>query len=109
MPRILALARPEFCLGLALAGAACRPCLRPEDLLPALGGTSGEAGIVIVEESLFAGLEPRLRKDLLRRAHPLLVPVPGELLWSGAGEAPVDDLLARLVRQAIGYRINIKL
>lgn len=111
MPKMLVVARADLCLGYSLAGVEYTACLNRAEALEAIGRavSSKEAGIVIVEQELLEGAEPRLLRDYRKSARPLIVPLPGKLVWRDAEEAPSDDLIAKLVRQAVGYRINIKL
>lgn len=100
--------RPAVSAGFALTG------LRPVE-----AETSGQAvnrvlalandpatGVLLVEDTLHAALPPEVRRDLARRALPLLVPFPGPH-WV-AGEEGIDRYIADLLRQAIGYRVRLK-
>lgn len=100
--------RPPVAPGFALAG------LRPVEV-----DTAGQAvnrilalaadpatGLLLVEDTLHAALPPEARRDLARRAVPLLVPFPGPQ-WT-AGDEGVDRYIADLLRQAIGYRVRLK-
>jgi vacuolar-type H+-ATPase subunit F/Vma7 len=111
LSELLVVARVDLCLGFALAGVVCVACHGRDEALEAIGRAtiSGRAGIVIVEEELLEGADPRLRRDLIKRARPLIVVLPGALMWKDAEDVSRDDLVARLVRQAVGYRINIKI
>ncbi|MFA6505938.1 MAG: V-type ATP synthase subunit F [Treponemataceae bacterium] len=111
MPKVIAVAHSDLCLGFSLAGVECVPCVNRDGALEAIGNAiaSSDTGIVIVEEELLEGTDPHLRREFLKRARPLIVPLPGALIWKDTEERPSDDLVARLVRQAVGYRLNIKL
>jgi len=110
LPRVLALAREELCLGFALTGLECKACAGKDEAVKAIveAADAGDVAILIVEEWLLEGIDPRMRAEFQRRAKPLLVAVPGELAWEVAeGRAP-DDLVADLVRRAVGGRIGIR-
>ena len=111
MSRILALVRPDFRAGFALTGIDVGKVSDAHELRAALevalGGTT--YGIVIVEEELMAGLEEADRAAFASVNVPLLMEVPGALLWKEAAEAPAEDYVARLIRRAVGYQLNIKL
>ncbi|MDP3179634.1 MAG: V-type ATP synthase subunit F [Spirochaetaceae bacterium] len=107
---MLAIAREELCLGFALAGLECKACAGKDEAVKAIVGAadSGDVAILIVEEWLLEGIDPRMRAEFQRRAKPLLVAVPGELAWECAeGKAP-DNLVTDLIRRAIGGRIAIR-
>jgi hypothetical protein len=40
---------------------------------------------------------------------PLIIEVPGTIQWREEQALPFDDYVARLVRRAVGYQLNIKL
>jgi vacuolar-type H+-ATPase subunit F/Vma7 len=83
------------------------PAMGREALLEAAGNP--EYGLLIVVESLLETFEERNREALLARNVPLIIPIPGELRWSGGGEPPADEYVAALIRRAVGYQLNIKL
>ncbi len=78
-----------------------------EALLAAMEGK--EHGLVIVDDGLMAGLDEKTRLAVAARNLPLVVPVPGRLLWRDAEALPDDDTVARLIRRAVGYQLNIQL
>ena len=48
-------------------------------------------------------------RQLLSVTVPLVIAVPGALEWKETAEAPEEDYVARLIRRAVGYQLNIKL
>lgn len=99
--------RPAVAAGFTLAG------LRPVEV-----ETPGQAqnrvlalaaepatGVLLVEDVLHDQLPLELRRELARRALPLVVPFPGPH-WRAAEEG-VDRYIAELLRQAIGYRVRL--
>jgi vacuolar-type H+-ATPase subunit F/Vma7 len=64
---------------------------------------------VIVEEELLNGMEEADRRALEASTVPLVIAVPGAMAWQGGEEPPSDDYVARLIRRAVGYQLNIKL
>ena len=111
MSRILALVRPDFGSGFALTGIDVGPVADVDELRPALAAAIGgtKYGMVVVEEELMAGLEEHERASFLAVTVPLVIEVPGALEWKEEPEAPAEDYVARLVRRAVGYQLNIKL
>ena len=111
MSRILALVRPDFGSGFALTGMDVGRVADAGELRSALGAAVGGTtyGMVVVEEELMAGLDESDRAALLSVTVPLVIEVPGALEWKEAGGAPAEDYVARLIRRAVGYQLNIKL
>ena len=111
MSRILALVRPDFGAGFSLTGVDVGRVADARELRPALAAAVGgmRYGMVIVEEELMAGLEEAERAAFAAVSVPLVIEVPGALVWKEAAEAPAEDYVARLIRRAVGYQLNIKL
>ncbi len=111
MRRVLGIFRDELAAGFTLAGvevSRVRDSAGAREVLQ--GVTDGtEYGLVIIEESLLEGLEERERERLDALNIPLVVPVPGELRWRTEAEPPADDAVARLIRRAVGYQLDIRL
>lgn len=105
--RVQVLCRPALAPGFALAGL--RPVLAtsPGEATAAIRALTAQpdAGVLLVDEGLHEQLPPELRRDLARRALPLVVPCPGPR-WGGP-EAGLDRYIAELLRQAIGYRVRL--
>jgi len=101
----------ELALGFSLTGVEVVPA---RDSVIALGAVQelvagGEAGLIVIEESLLEGMEERTREELLDSSVPLVVPIPGELTWRDVEELPPDDYVAELIRRAVGYQLDIQL
>lgn len=105
--RVQVLCRPALAAGFQLAG-----------LRPRTAGTAGEAamaireltsrpeaGVLLVEDGLFDALPADFRRELARRALPLIVPFPGPR-WLPTEEG-ADRYISELLRQAIGYRVRL--
>ena len=111
MSRILALVRPDLSSGFALTGIDVQRVADTGELRSALTGAveGPRYGMVVVEEELMAGLEQAERAAFGAVTVPLVIEVPGDLAWQEAAEAPEEDYVARLIRRAVGYQLNIKL
>jgi vacuolar-type H+-ATPase subunit F/Vma7 len=111
MPRVLAVLGGEAALGFALTGMEVLRVLDPAAAGPALreAAENAEAGLVIVEEALLTALEPGERERLLASSRPLFIPVRIDLRWVPEGQSPEDDYVAKLIRHAVGYQLNIQL
>ena len=110
MPKITAVVKEDLGLGFALAGVGYRSCSTSDEALSMIQTLMADRdqAIVIVEEDLLDGVEAHVRADLLKRTVPLIVPVPGSMEWKDTEETHRDDVVARLIRQAVGYQLNIQ-
>jgi len=111
MPKVVAVLGPEAALGFALTGVEVirvpDPAAARDVLLEAVGNR--EHGLLIVEEALLDSLDSASREALLARNVPLIVPVRLGLRWASEGKLAEDDYVARLIRHAVGYQLNIQL
>jgi vacuolar-type H+-ATPase subunit F/Vma7 len=103
--------RADFGAGFSLTGIDVGRVADARELRPALSVAVNGAqyGMVIVEEELMAGLDEAERAAFAAVNVPLVIEVPGVLLWKEAAEGPAEDYVARLIRRAVGYQLNIKL
>ncbi len=111
MSKVLALVREDLGSGFSLAGVEIRKVADAAALRPALEAAFATRayGIVIVEEEMVTGLGEEARASLRARTLPLVLTVPGEMTRREGEEAAADDYVARLIRRAVGYQLNIKL
>jgi vacuolar-type H+-ATPase subunit F/Vma7 len=111
LSRILALVRPDFGAGFSLTGIDVGRVADARELREALSAAvdGTRYGMVIVEEELMAGLDEAERAAFGAVSVPLVIEVPGALVGKEAAEAPAEDYVARLIRRAVGYQLNIKL
>ena len=111
MSRVIAVVRPDLGSGFALAGVEVAAAADPAAARSALEGVmaGGAYAMVIVEEELLRGMDEAERRALEASTLPLIIEVPGAMAWREREEAPSDDYIARLIRRAVGYQLNIKL
>jgi len=108
--KVLAIGGADFCAGLALAGIEVRPADHAavaEALSSAIG--SGEYGIIIIDEDLSDGLDEMMRLRTSGRNIPLVIAVPGRMRWHDTERSSRDRRIAALIRQAVGYQLDIQL
>jgi len=102
--RVRALCRPELAAGLRLAGLEPEVTTEPAVAFLARLRAEGRTGVLLVQQTLHAGL-PR---ETGRAAHalPLVVALPDP----GAAEGPsaAEEELLEIVRQAVGYRVRLR-
>ncbi len=83
MSRVLAILREDLGSGFALAGVEVQKARDPdagrEALRAAIAG--GAYGIIVVEEELLRSLSPETRDQINAAAVPLVIAIPGEMLW----------------------------
>jgi len=105
---VQALCRLETAPGFALAGLA-----------PQEAATAGEGarkllemldlpgiGVLLVEEPFYAALPEESRRQLGRRALPMVVPFPAPA-WTERAAGP-EAYILEILRQAIGYRVRLR-
>ena len=110
MSRVLAILSEDLGTGFALAGVEVVKTRdlggAREALRTAMGG--GTYGLIVVEEELLRSLPQERRDEINAAAVPLVIAIPGEMLWREEA-GPADDYVARLIRRAVGYQLNIRL
>lgn len=111
MLKVLAISEKELARGFALAGLETWTVSDTKQASEVLSKviSDGEYGIVIMDEKFSSGLDKRVIMALSRSNAPMLVSVPAELRWRDTETLPHDDYVARLIRRAVGYQLDIKL
>jgi vacuolar-type H+-ATPase subunit F/Vma7 len=111
LSRILAVLREDLGSGFALSGVDVQPVADAAGLRSALDdAVAGRScGMVIVEEELMRTLSAETRAGYASITVPLIIELPGSIQWREEQGLPFDDYVARLVRRAVGYQLNIKL
>ncbi|MEJ2704303.1 MAG: V-type ATP synthase subunit F [Sedimentisphaerales bacterium] len=111
MSKVLAISEKELAKGFALAGLETWMVSDAKEASEALAKiiSGGEYGIVIMDEKLSSELDKQVKTALSRSQGPMLVSIPAELRWRDTERLPHDDCVARLIRRAVGYQLNIKL
>lgn len=111
MLKVLAISDKELARGFALAGIETWAVSDAKQASRALEKiiSDGRYGIVIMDEKLSSGLDKHVTTALSRSDRPMLVSIPAELRWHDTEKLPHDDYVARLIRRAVGYQLNIKL
>jgi len=111
LSKVLAISGVELARGFALAGIETWPVSDAQQASEALAKIiSGEEyGVVIIDEELSSGLDKQIVAALSRGDGPMLVSIPAELRWRDTEKLPTDDYVARLIRRAVGYQLNITL
>ena len=109
MSRIVAVTGEDPAYGFSLVGVETVACSHTNEALAAIRSAGTDVGIVIVEQRFLEEFDPRTRKELETQIKPLVVSVPFSMVWSPAPGLQGDDLIARLIRQAVGYQLNIHL
>lgn len=111
MLKVLAISEKELTRGFALAGLETLAVSDAKQASQALEKiiSDGQYGIVIMDEKLSSGLDKHVKTALSKSDGPMLVSIPAELRWRDSEKLPHDDYIARLIRRAVGYQLNINL
>jgi vacuolar-type H+-ATPase subunit F/Vma7 len=100
------LCQPELAAGFELAGLRVHEASSAEQAAEHLRAllSHPEVGVLLVDERLHLRLSEELRRELGRRALPMIVPFPGPS-WTERRDP--DAYVLELLRQAIGYRVRL--
>lgn len=98
--------RPGSAPGFALLGLTPAPLGVDGDVEAVIGPllARDDAGVLLIEESIYDSATAELRARLDRSAAPVVVPFPGPI-WTDA--APAEERVVELLRRAIGYRVKL--
>ena len=105
--RLAVITTPQSSAGFALAGVSVFPeadgtsAARRIELLI----SESEAGVVMIEEALFGDLPEDLKRVLLHKVVPVVIPIPGP---SWGAESTAHDYIVDILRRAIGYRVRLQ-
>ena len=108
MSEILMVGPPEIVEGFGLTGARVEAVTDPDRigwLVTELLRTR-DTGIVVITEDLYEQIPEKVRVKAEASARPLFITLPrpaGRELWEGR-----EDLISRIIRRAIGYRLKIR-
>ena len=109
MYKILAMGGQEFCAGFALAG------IEPLLVTEANGAqvlthmlVRDDLALVILDEKWHELLD-QIRPAALQAQLPIVVPVPGAMKSRDVEKPGEDQYIAALIRQAVGYQLEIQL
>ena len=111
MYKVLAIAGEDLSIGFSLVGIDTHSTENPteaaEVLADAINGV--EYGIVIIDEELASQFDEKTTKRMLASKIPLVISIPGKMHWRDTEALPSDDHVAKLIRQAVGYQLNVKI
>jgi vacuolar-type H+-ATPase subunit F/Vma7 len=104
---VRAVCRADVAAGFGLAGLHAVEAATPGETGDRLRElrASPDVGVILIEDTLYDQLPEDLRRELGRRALPLLVPFPGPL-WELRAES-AEAYIVELLRQVVGYRVRL--
>jgi vacuolar-type H+-ATPase subunit F/Vma7 len=108
MSEVLVVGQPEIVEGFGLTGARVETVTDPDRvgwLVNELLRTR-DTGIVVITEDLYEEIPEKLRIRAEASARPLFITLPrpaGREVWEER-----EDLISRIIRRAIGYRLKIR-
>ncbi len=108
MSEVLVLGESEVVEGFSLTGADVEGCQNAERAAWRIADILRlrSHGVVIVTETLYGDIPEKLRLKAEQSGRPLFVTLPrpaGQSAW-----AKREDLISRIIRRAIGYRLKIR-
>ncbi len=103
--RVLVIAPPEYLPGFQMAGAET-VAAEPDQVEGLLSSAmaSGKWGLIILEESLAAGISPRLSAQAFESVSPIVISIP--LARASAGSA--EEYISSVIKSALGYSIKVR-
>lgn len=110
MYKVLAIGNKDFCAGFALAGIETRSATgKAAQKALVEARASGQYGVVIVDEQFSADLDESESLAKAAATIPVVVAVPAALHWQDVEKLGEDNYIAAMIRQAIGYQLDINL
>ena len=108
MSDLLVLGKAEVVEGFSLTGARFEAVTDPDRMgwIVSELMRNRDTGIVIITEELYDQIPEKIRVRAEASARPLFITLPGPAgreLWDER-----EDLISRIIRRAIGYRLKIK-
>ena len=105
--RLAVITSPGLSAGFALAGVPVVEAADGRDAASRIQRAVEEmnAGVVIIDEPLYADLPEDFRRALNRSATPVVIPVPGPDWAEGAS---AHEYIVEILRRAIGYRVRLQ-
>jgi vacuolar-type H+-ATPase subunit F/Vma7 len=106
--RVCVLATPAVAAGFALAGVQTAVVSTAEDGRERSRALCADTGlaVLLVEESVLAGMSEAERSILTSREQPIVVPFPSPA-WVAAPSAEAA-LILEILRRAVGYRVRLQ-
>jgi vacuolar-type H+-ATPase subunit F/Vma7 len=96
------------CAGFSLAGMPVTEASGPAQAASLIASLTErpDIGVLLVEQGFLESLSDPVRRDLMRRPMPIVVPFPGPS-WAQAAEGS-ESYVLELLRRAIGYRVRLR-
>lgn len=109
MYRVLAIGGREFCAGFALAGidTLCVTESSSQEVFTRILARD-DIALVILDEQWSESLD-EIRPPTMQAELPIVIPVPGQMRWRDVEKHGEDHYVAALIRQAVGYQLDINL
>ena len=109
MYRVLAVGGREFCAGFSLAGIDTLRVTETsvQEVLTRML-LRDDLALVILDEQ-WQDILNEIRPLTMQAELPIVIPVPGEMRWRDVEKPGDDHYVAALIRQAVGYQLEINL
>jgi vacuolar-type H+-ATPase subunit F/Vma7 len=104
---LVVIASPGLSVGFELAGLEVREAADGVEAAKQIVRLVDEddAGVVIIDQTLYGALPDEMRRSLQRAATPVVIPVPGPD-WTE--ESSAHEYIVDILRRAIGYRVRLQ-
>ncbi|MDH4282847.1 MAG: V-type ATP synthase subunit F [Myxococcales bacterium] len=105
--RLAVIASPGLSAGFALAGVTVVEATDAIDIVTLIDQLVNDvnAGVILIEETLYRNLADEVRRGLQRSISPVVIPVPGPD-WTA--ESTAHEYIVEILRRAIGYRVRLQ-
>jgi vacuolar-type H+-ATPase subunit F/Vma7 len=105
--RLAVITSPGLSAGFALAGVTVFEATDSIDIVKLIHQLVNDlnAGVILVEETLYRDLADEVRRGLQRSIFPVVIPVPGPD-WTA--ESTAHEYIMEILRRAIGYRVRLQ-
>ncbi len=109
MYKVIAIGGRDFCTGFALAGIETRMVTESttQEVFTQVLALP-DLALVILDEQWSDSWE-QARPSTLKARLPIMIPVPGRMRWRDVEKPGEDQYIATLIRQAVGYQLDIQL
>lgn len=105
---VAVICRPEVATGFSLAGCPAVEAVEEAEVSEHLLDLAArsDAGVILMQEELYARVSPDVLRLLAKRPLPMVVPFPGPV-WDESLRGP-EGYIVEMLRQAIGYRVRLR-
>ena len=105
----MAIGGREFCAGFALAGIDTLHVTEASGQEVFTRMLAREDIALVILDEQWSDLLDEIRPPTMQTQLPIVIPVPGQMCWRDVEKRGEDHYVAALIRQAVGYQLDIQL